>query len=68
MFTRLKEEMEKKGMKGYSLAKKAHIATPDFYNAINGVKPMYPSWRKRIAEVLGLPESDLFEEGDADEH
>ena len=64
MFERLKEEMAKQGISGSRLAMEAYITPSDFYNAINGRKPFYPKWRSRVADVLGVPESELFEDED----
>ena len=32
------------------------IAAPDIYNCLNGNRPLYPGWRKKIFDVLGLTE------------
>lgn len=64
MYKNLKSEMEKQHIKGYSLAKKADINPSDLYSALKGVRPMFPAWRKRISIALGVPESELFEEGE----
>lgn len=58
----LKEAMKQKGLSGNKLAFKTFIAPSDLSQAINGKKPFFPSWRKRISEVLGIPESVLFPE------
>jgi hypothetical protein len=40
----------------------ANIQSGDFYQAVNGKKPFFKSWRHRIAEALKLREEDLFPE------
>lgn len=36
------------------------ISQPDLCNAINGVKPMYPKYRKLLANYLGIDQGVLF--------
>lgn len=62
MFENLKEEMARQKISGNRLAMSAYIAPSDFYNALHGKKPFYPKWRSRIADVLGVSESELFDE------
>lgn len=40
----------------------ANIQTGDYYQAINGKKSFFPSWRKRIAVALEMPEDEIFPE------
>lgn len=63
-FTSLMAEMEKQHIKAFSLAKRADINPSDLYSALNGNRPMFPAWRKRIAAALGVEEKELFETGD----
>lgn len=39
---------------------KARINPADFYQAVNGKKPFFPAWRKRLADALDVTESELF--------
>ena len=39
---------------------KANIQTGDYYQAVNGKKPFFPNWKKRISMVLEMPEAELF--------
>lgn len=55
--------LAEKNMTVYRLAKNANMYPCDLYNALSGERPFYPSWRKRIAQALGVPEEELFEEG-----
>lgn len=65
MFETLKDEMKRRDLSGYALAKLANISSQDFYTAIHGKKPFYPGWRKRIAEALEMSEKELFPEYDS---
>lgn len=58
----LRREMDKRELSSNKLALKAMISPANFSQAINGKSPMFPAWRKRIAEVLELPEDALFPE------
>lgn len=60
VYENLKNAMKKQGITGYQLFHLANINHSDFYNAINGKKPFYKAWRKRISEVLKIKESELF--------
>ncbi len=62
MYEKLKEAAHSKGISIGKLARMSDIASPDMYSAINGNKPMYPNWRKRIAAALDTDEAELFEE------
>ena len=44
------------------IAIQAGIASQDLYQAINGKKPFYPGWRKRVAEALEMSVEELFRE------
>lgn len=59
---RLKEILEEKGISQRKLSIDAGIASQDVNQAINGKKPFFPGWRKRISDALGVPEEDLFPE------
>ena len=62
MYEKLKQAAHEKGISIGKLARLSDIAAPDMYSAINGNKPMYPNWRKRIADALDADEAELFEE------
>lgn len=62
MFEKLIEVMNKKNLTRHKLAMLSNINPPDLYNALEGKKPMYPSWRKRIANALGVKETDVFDD------
>lgn len=60
MFDELKNEMVKRHITTNRLAKMAKITPQDLYAALAGKREMFPGWRKRIAEALGVPEEILF--------
>ena len=60
MYENLIKLLEERGLTKYRLAKMSNISPQDLYTALNGYKPMYPGWRKRIAEALEIPENVLF--------
>ena len=62
MYEHLKSILQERGLTKYRLAKMSHISTQDIYSLLNGKKPLYPNWKKRIAEALKVPEEELFEE------
>lgn len=59
---KLEDLLKQKNISKLQLAMKAGISPADFYQALNGKKPFFPAWRRRIAEVLNMPESELFPE------
>lgn len=63
MYEKLKTEMEQQNVSVYRIAKDTGIHATDLYSALGCKKPMYPKWRKILADYLGVPEEDLFEEG-----
>lgn len=68
MYKKVIEKMKEKGISKMQCAIQMGISPSDLYNALNGVKPLYPKYRKKLSEVLNTPESELFnEEGDDSE-
>ena len=62
MYTKLKKTLAEQGITIYRLAKLSKISTQDLYTALKGKKPMYPNWKKRIAEALYTDVESLFNE------
>ena len=60
MYKKLYEVLKQKHITRYKLAKLAGIDYTNLYSALAGTRPMFPGWRKRISETLGIPESELF--------
>jgi len=59
---RIKAACDRKEMRISAMLMSIGVQSGDFYLAINGKKPFYAGWRKRIAEVLDMKEEDLFPE------
>lgn len=59
---RIKAACNRKEIPISSMLMLAGIQSGDFYLAVNGKRPFYAGWRKRIAEVLNMDESELFPE------
>ncbi|WP_372997420.1 hypothetical protein [Lutispora sp.] len=59
---RIKSACFEKDLPISNMLMSAGIQSGDFYMAINGKKPFYRGWRKRISEVLDKREEDLFPE------
>jgi predicted transcriptional regulator len=64
MYNKLKTILKQRGLSKLQLALKAGINPSDLYAALNGSKPLFPAWRKKIGAALAIPEAELFEEGD----
>ena len=60
MYKKLISVLNARGISRYKLSKITGIRHPNLYNALNGKIPLYPGWKKRIAEALELPEEDLY--------
>ena len=58
--------LKERNISKLQLALKAGITPSDLYLAINGKKPFYPAWRKRISDFLKVGEGELFNERKAD--
>lgn len=61
-YKKLREEMKRQKLSSNKLSLKAMISPANFSQAINGKMPFFPAWRARVAEVLDIPESELFTE------
>lgn len=62
MYDKLKDKMREAHITTNRLAKQSGIAPQDLYAALSGKKPMYPNWKKRIAEALSADVESLFNE------
>ena len=52
--------LKEKNISKLQLALNAQIAPSDLYCAINGKKPFYPKWKKKIADFIKIDEAELF--------
>ena len=59
-YQRLRDELARQNMSAMQLSFSARISSPDLYNAMNGKKPFFPNWKKRVAEALGVSVAELF--------
>lgn len=59
---RIKKECQKQGKPITKVLMDSHIPTCDYYQAVNGKRPFFPAWRKRLASTLNIPENELFPE------
>ncbi len=62
MPTLLKQILMNKGMSQNILSQQARIPASNINLIVNGKQYPGPSWRKRISEVLEIPEDILFPE------
>lgn len=62
MYQKLKTIMQEKNITTNKLAKLSSITPQDLYTALKGNKPLYPNWKKRIAEALNTDIESLFNE------
>ena len=68
MYQKLVEKMRQKNITTHKLAKLSNITPQDLYSALSGKKPLFPNWRKRVAEALDSTVEELFsinERGDS---
>jgi len=67
---KLKEERKKRGWSQTKLSGLTGIASSDISSIESGWRRVFPGWKKRISEALGVhgPEAErLFEEVEADD-
>lgn len=62
MYEALKKTLEERKISKAQLSRRADITQSDFYMMLAGKRPAFPGWRKRIAAVLDVTESDIFPE------
>jgi len=65
MYKNFRRTLKERELSIYRVSQIAKIAPPDLYTALSGKKPLYPGWRKRIAEALDMPEEALFNDEEA---
>lgn len=62
MYGKVKKKIEKKYGSVNRLAKVIGVEACDLYTAFAGTKPMYPKYRRLIADALGEDVTVLFRE------
>lgn len=60
IYPKLEAVMNEKSVTRNKLSKLTGIAPTDIYGALNGDKKLFPGWKRRIADALGVSESDIF--------
>jgi transcriptional regulator with XRE-family HTH domain len=58
----IKKACKDKGITLTKMLVKAGVQSGDYYQALNGKKTFFPAWRKRISDILEIPEYELFPE------
>ena len=61
-YTTLRDVIKQKNLTVRKLAILSRITPQDLYQAINGHRPFYPGWRKKVAEAFQMSEKELFPE------
>ncbi len=56
----LLEILKERNITKLQLALNTKITPSDLYCALNGKKPFYPAWRKRISKYLNISDKELF--------
>ena len=62
MNQKLIKELKSRSMSVNRLSFICKIASSDLYSALSGKKPLYPGWKKRIADALEMSVEELFTE------
>lgn len=60
--SRIQEACEARSISVSSMLMTANIQSGDYYQAVNGKRPLFKGWRVRIANALNMDESVLFPE------
>ena len=61
-YEKLKRELNRQNISIFKLSHLTGIHSPDLYNALNGKKPFYQGWRKRIAQSLNVEIKQIFDD------
>ena len=60
MYSNLTKILKEKNLSKLQLALKTGITPSDLYCALNGKKPLFPLYRQKIANFIGIDEETLF--------
>lgn len=63
----VRAERLRRGMTQFDLAIKTRISQTDICQIELGKRPVFPKWRRKLSEALGVPEEKLFPEVHANE-
>ena len=61
-YPKVAEALLEKGWTRNRLSVEAGISSSEIYTSLSGQRPMFPGYRRKISEALGVPEEDLFDE------
>ena len=61
-YPNLEKALNEKGWTRNRLSVEAGISSSEIYTALAGQRPMFPGYRKKISDALGIPEEELFSE------
>ena len=56
----IKQILKDRGISVSKCARQMDLNQPDLTNALNGKKPLYPAYRKKLSDFLGIDEAVLF--------
>jgi predicted transcriptional regulator len=59
---KIEEILKQQKLSKMQAALLSNISPADFYQALNGKKPFFPKWRKKLAKTLKVTEEELFPE------
>ena len=62
MVLKMRVERERRGWSLTDLTVKTGIDSSSLSMCERGLLPIYPGWRRRLVEVFGMPEAELFTE------
>lgn len=62
---KLLDVLKERNISKLQLAMGAGINPSDLYCALNGTKPFYPKYKRKISEFLQIDEDVLFENGES---
>ena len=63
---KLLDVLRERNISKLQLALNAGITPSDLYCALNGKKPFFPKYKRKIAEFLQIDEAELFAEGEGE--
>ena len=63
---KLLDVLKERNISKLQLALNAGISPSDLYCALNGTKPFYPKYKRKISEFLQIDEAVLFAEGEGE--
>lgn len=56
----LRKFRQEKGLTQFALAVESGVSPQDISKIENGITKPFPSWRRKLAAALGVPEAEIF--------